>query len=67
MAAGIDEHKMSRKRLIKVNSFPGATCTDMITTWYLFSEKRPDHVHVGINDVAHYEGTEIVDKQRKLK
>ena len=53
MATGIDEHKMSRKRLIKVNSFPGATCSDMITTWYLFSQKRPDHVHVGINDVAH--------------
>ena len=32
-------------------------------------EGKPDHVilHVGRNDVAHYEGTEIVDKLLELK
>ena len=32
-------------------------------------ERKPDHVilHVGTNDVSHYEVTEIVDKLLKLK
>ena len=29
MLAGIDERKMSTKRLIKVRTFPGPTCSDM--------------------------------------
>ena len=67
MVAGIDERKMSSKRLIKVRSFLGATSS--ITIWYLFLKKKTDQVtlHVRINDVAHYEGTEIVDKLLELK
>ena len=39
-----------------------------ITTWYLFLKKN-HHVklHVGTNDVTHYEGMEIVDKLLELK
>ena len=69
MIAGIDERKMSNKRLIKVRSFPGATCSDMYHYLVLILEKKPDHVilHVGTNDVAHYEGTETVEKLLELK
>ena len=41
MVAGIAERKMSSKRLIKIRSFPGATCSDIITAWYLFLKKTP--------------------------
>ena len=69
MFASIDERKMSSKRLIKVRSFPGATCSDMYHWLVPILEKIPDHLilHVGANDVAHYEGTEIVGKLLELK
>ena len=50
--------KISSKRLIKVRSFPGATCSDSHVHVIL---------HVGTNDVARYEGTETVDKLLELK
>ena len=40
IVAGIDERKMSSKRLIKVRSFQGATCSDMYH-WYLFLKENP--------------------------
>ena len=69
MVAGIDEHKMSNKRLIKVKSFPGATYSDMYHYMVPILEKKNHHVklHVGTNDVTHYEGMEIVDKLLELK
>ena len=69
MIAGIDESKMSSKRLIKVRSFPGATCSDIYHYLVPILEKKADHVilHVATNNVAHYEGTEIVDKLLELK
>ena len=69
MVAGIDERKMSGKRLMKVRSFPGATCSDMYHYLLpILEEKpRPCDIHVGTNDVTHYDGTEIVDKLLELK
>ena len=69
MVAGIDEGKMSSKRLIKVRSFPGATCSDMYHCLVPILERKPDHVIllIGTNDVTHYEVTETVDKLLKLK
>ena len=69
MFADIDKRKMSSKRLIKVRSFPGATCFDIYHYLVSILERKPYHVilHVGKNDVAHYEGTEIVDKLLELK
>ena len=60
MFAGIDERK---------KSFPGATCSDMYNYLVPILEKKTDHVilHVGTNNVAHYIGTEIVDKLLELK
>ena len=69
MVAGNDERKMSRKCLIKVRSFPGASCSDMYHYLIPILERKPDHVilHVGTNDISHYKGTEIVDKLLELQ
>ena len=69
MVAGIDEHKMSSKHLIKVKSFPGVICSDMYHCLVPILKIKPNHVtlHVGTNDVAHYEATKIVDKLLELK
>ena len=49
--------KMPSKRLIKLRSFPGATCSDMYHYLVPILERKPDHVilHVGTNDLAHYD------------
>ena len=69
MVAGTDERKISSKLLIKVRSFPGAACSDMYHYLVPILERKSDRVifHVGTNNVAHYEGPEIVDKLLKLK
>ena len=69
MVAGTDEYKMSSKLQIKVRSFLGATCSDMYHYLVHILERKPNHVilHVGTNDVAHYEGTGIVDKPLESK
>ena len=72
MVAGTGERKLSSKRLIKVRSFiPRCHMLTCITSWYLvltnlvaIIEKKSDHV--GRNDPAHYEGTEIVHKLLEL-
>ena len=60
---------MLSKRHIKVRTFSGATCSDMYHFLLPVLEKNPYYVilHIETNDVAHYEGTEIVDKLLKLK
>ena len=69
MVTSIDERKMSNKRLIKVRSFPGATCSYMYQYLVAILKKNPDHVilHVGKNNVVHYKGIEIVDRLLELK
>ena len=62
MVAGIDERKMSSKHLIKVKSFPGVICSDMYRCLVPILKIKPNHVtlHVGTNDVAHYEATNLL-------
>ena len=69
MVVSIDERRMSSKRLNKVRSLPGAICSDMYHCLVPILEKKPEHVIllVETNDVAHYEGMEIVDKLLELK
>ena len=69
MVDGIDERRMSSKRVVKVRKFPGATNSDMYHYLIPLLEKKPDHLilHIGANDVLNYEGTEIVDKILQLK
>ena len=61
MVAGIDERKMSSKHLIKVRSFPGATCSDMYHYLVPILERKPDHV------ILHVGATEIVGKLLEFK
>ena len=60
---------MSSKPLNKVRSLPGAICSDMYHCLVPILEKKTEHVIllVETNDVAHYEGMEIVDKLLELK
>lgn len=69
MLEGVDERKMSSKRLIKVRKFPGATIDDMRHYLIPILEKKPDHIilHVGTNDTINHEGNEIIDKLLQLK
>ena len=49
MLEGLDEQKMSSKRVVKVRKFPGATKDDMHYYLMLLLQKQPDNVilHVG--------------------
>ena len=69
MVEGVDERRMSTKRVVKVRKFPGSTISDMYHHLVPLLEKNPDYLilHVGTNDVLSYEGTEIVDKLLQLK
>ena len=69
MLEGIDERRMSSKRLVKVRSFPGATIDDMKHYLIPILAKKPDHIilHVGTNDATNSEGRVIVDKLLQLK
>ena len=69
LVEGIDERRMSRKRVIKVRKFPGATISDMYHYLMPLLEKKSGHVilHVSTNDVLNYKGTEIGDKLLQLK
>ena len=69
MVEGIDERRMSSKRVIKARKFPGPTISDIYHYLIPLLEKKSDHVilHVGTNNVVNYEGKEIVDKLLQLK
>lgn len=68
MVGGIGEHRMSSKCLIKVRTLPGATCSDIYHCLAPVLKKNPYHVilSVGTNDIAHYDGIEIVGKLLQL-
>ena len=53
MAEGTDERRMSRKWVVKVRKFPGATISDVYHYLIPLLEKKIDHVifHVNTNDV----------------
>ena len=65
MVEGIDERRISSKRVVKVRKFPEAIISDIYHCLIPLLEKKLDHVvlHVGEN----YEGTEIVGKLLQLK
>ena len=69
MVEGIDERRMSRKRVIKVRKFPVATISDMYHYLIPLLEEKPEHVilHVDTNDVVNCERKEVVDKLLQLK
>ena len=67
MLEGLDERKMSSKRVVKVRKFPGATTDDMYH--YLMLQKPPDNVilHVGTNYASLCNSSEIVNNILKLR
>ena len=67
MVEGIDERRMSSKRVIKVRKFPGATISDMCHYLILLLEKKAVLLHVGTNDVINYERKGILDKVLQLR
>ena len=67
MVVDIDERKISRKRLIKVRSFPGATCFDMYHYLVPILEKNSDNMMLHETLMLPIMKEWIVDKLLKLK
>ena len=69
MLEGLDEQKMSSKRVVKVRKFPGATKDDMHYYLMLLLQKQPDNVilHVGTSSPSSCNSSEIVNNILKLK
>ena len=69
MLEGLDERKMSSKRVVKVRKFPGATTDDMYHYLKPLIQKQPDNVilHVGTNDASSCNSSEIVSNILKLR
>ena len=64
---GIDEKRMSNKRIIDSRKFPGATISNMCNYLISLLEKKPDHVilNVGTNEQMNEQIN--VDKLLQLK
>ena len=69
MLEGLDERKMSSKRVVKVRKFPGGTTDDMYHYLMPLIQKQPDNVilHVGTNDASFCNSSEIVNNILKLR
>ena len=69
MLEGLDERKMSRKRVVKVWKFPGATTDDMYHYLMPLIQKQPDNavLHVGANGASSCNSSEIVNNILKLR
>ena len=68
MLEGLDERKMSSKRVVKVRKFPGATTDDMYHYLMPLIQKQPDVIlHVGTNDASSCNSSDIVNNILKLR
>ena len=69
MLEGLDERKMSSKRVVKVRKFPGATTDDMYHYLMPLIQKQRDNVilHVGTNDASSRNSSEIVNNILTLR
>ena len=67
--SGLVESKMSRKRLIKVRIFPGATTRDMTFFVVPHLKKYPDFfiIHVRTNNVPHSSSYEVFQETQSLR
>ena len=66
----IDQQRLSVKgRIVKVQSFPGATINNMYDYIKLLLKKAPDNVilHVGTNDTPNSASRPIIDNMLSLK
>ena len=69
MLEGLDERKMSSKRVVKVRKFPGATADDMYHYLMPLIQKQPNNVilHIGTNDASSCNSSEVVSNILKLR
>ena len=69
MLEGLDERKMSSKRVVKVKKFPGAATDDMYHYLMPLKQKQPDNVilYVGTNNASSYNSSEVVNNILKLR
>ena len=60
---------MSRRKMIKVRTFPGATTSDMKLFAVPLLKKKPDKViaHVGTNDAFQFTPDEIFKNMKELR
>ena len=67
--SGLREYKMSRRKTIKVRTFPGATINDMKFFVVPLLKKKPDKViiHVGTNDAPHFTPDEMFKNMKELR
>ena len=67
--SGLREYKMSRRKTIKVRTFPGATINDMKFFVVPLLKKKPDKViiHVGTNDAPHFIPDEMFKNMKELR
>ena len=67
--SGLREYKMSRRKMIKVRTFPGATISDMKLFAVPLLNKKPDEVivHVGTNDDFHFTPDEMFKNMQELR
>ena len=69
MLEGLDEQKMSSKRVVKVRKFPGATTDNMYHYLMPLIQKQPDNVilHRGRNDASFCNSSETVNSILNLR
>lgn len=69
IVAGLREYKMSRRKMIKTRSFPGARINDMLYYSVPLLKKKPDKIviHIGTNDAPHLTPEEMLEDLNKLK
>ena len=67
--SGLRELKMSKRKTIKVRTFPGATIGDIKFFVVLHLRKNPDKIvlHVGTNDAPHATPKEMLNAIKDLK
>ena len=67
--SGLREYKMSRRKTIKVRTFPGATINDMKFFVVPLLKKKPDKViiHVGTNAAPHFTPDEMFKNMKELR
>ena len=69
LIGGLEAHKMSAKRSIKVRSFSGATVIDMVDYLKPLLRRKPDRLllQIGTNDCPFMTAGEIVNDMQYLK
>ena len=66
--SALREYKMSRRKRIKVRTFPGATINDMNFFAVPLLKKKTDkvNIHVGTNEAPHFTPNEMFKNMKEL-